>query len=246
MDGEKQRRIMDFIDNRALRREQQAAARESRAATSEAREQTRLSRSGTAAYLVYSSPDTLAGMTENQVLNLLPSLGNELTSHLMQQKRQLAANPNKLAEARMDEDDFKMTAQEMGLKPFAAKSEDEKAALGALKFRVEQMISATQQAGGKPLNRTEKLDVMRREMARTVTVDTWGWTNKEVPVIAITPQQIGSVMVPKEDRAAIAASMQKMARDFPNDPRFKPSEENLKRWYLMSKSPAASMIPNGR
>lgn len=246
MDGEKQRRIMDFIENRAVRGEQIAAARESRAASAETRAQTRLSREGMGAYLIYSSPDTLAGMTENQVLNLLPSLGNELTSHLMQQKRELAKNPQKLAEARMDDDDFKQVAQEMGLRPFAAKSEDEKASLGGLKFRVEQMISNAQQGGKKMLSRTEKLELMRSEMARTVTVDTWGWNNKEVPVVALTPEQVKSVIIPPKDRQAIAQSMQKMAAEFPNDPRFAPNEDNLRRWYLRSKSPAANMIPNGR
>lgn len=245
MDGEKQRRLMDFIENRAVRREQIAAARESRAATAESREQSRLSRQGMAAYLVYSNPDTLSGMTENQVLNLLPSIGNELTSHLMQQKRQLAANPHKLAEARMDDDDFKQVAQEMGLRPFAARTEEEKAALGAVKFRVEQMISVAQQNGKKVLGRGEKLDLMRQEMARKVTVDGW-FSNTEVPVIAMKPEDVARVVVPPADRREIAEQMQLMARQHPSDPRFKATEDNLRRWYLRGKSRAADLIPNGR
>lgn len=245
MDGEKQRRIMDFIENRALRREQQAAARESRAASAEAREQSRLNRQGMAAYLAYSNPDTLIGMTEAQIANLLPTLGNEHTKHLMEQRRQLAANPQKLAEARMDEDDFKQVAQEMGLRPFAAKTEEEKAALGSLKYRVEQLISATQQGGKKALSRTEKLEMMRSELARTVTVDGW-FSNSEVPVIALKPEQIKDVVVPADDRREIAAQMQQMARQYPNDSRFKPTEDNLRRWYLRGKSRAADTIPNAR
>jgi hypothetical protein len=245
MDGEKQRRLMDFMESRSLRNEQRAAARESRAATAEGREQTRLARQGMGAYLVYSNPDTLAGMTENQVLNLLPSLGNELTANLVQQRRALAANPQKLAEARMDDDDFKQVAQEMGMRPFAAKSEEEKAELGALKFRVEQMISTAQQGGKKVLGRGEKLELMRQEMARKVTVDGW-FSNSEVPVIALKPEDVARVAVPPADRREIAEQMQIMARQHPHDPRFKPTEDNLRRWYLRGKSRSADLIPNGR
>jgi hypothetical protein len=172
MDGEKQRRLMDFIENRSLRREQMAAAREGRAAAAEAREQTRLARQGMGAYLIYSNPDTLSGMTENQVLNLLPSLGNELTSHLMQQKRALA-NPGKLAEARMDTEDFNHIARQMKMPVDERATPDQKEQLGELKYRVEQRIAAVQQSTGKPMARNEKMDLMRQEMARTVTVSGW-------------------------------------------------------------------------
>lgn len=245
MDGEKQRRLMDFLENRQLRRVQMAAASESRADAAESREQRRMSRQGMGAYLVYSNPDTLNGMTENQVLNLLPTLGNELTGHLMQQKRQLAAGGPKLAEARMDEDDFKRVASEMGLRPFNAKTEDEKAALGELKFRVEQVISANQKAGGKVMGRDEKLDLMRKEMARTVSVNGF-WSNRDVPVIALKPEEVAKVVVPPADRREIALEMQRMAGEHPNDPRFKATEDNLRRWYLRGRSSSANLIPNAR
>ncbi|HSV48365.1 MAG TPA: hypothetical protein VLJ58_21430 [Ramlibacter sp.] len=242
---ESARKIADFMDNRALRAEQTAAARESRAATAEARQQTALQRRGTAAYLVYSNPDTLNGMSESQVLNLLPDLGNELTSHLMQQKRALAANPSKLAEARVDQDDFNQVAQDMGLRPFAAKSEDEKAALGSLKFRVEQLVATAQQGGKKVLSRDEKLGLMRQELARRVTVDgTWSFA-KDVPVIALRAEDIKDVVVPTANRREIAEQMRTMFQQT-NDSRFAPTEDNLKRWYLKGKSPAAGMIPNAR
>lgn len=239
------RKIIDFMENKALRAEQTAAARESRAAVAESREQGRLARQGMGAYLTYSNPDTLSGMTEAQVLNLLPSLGNELTHRLMEQRRTLG-NPLKLAEARIDSDDFNQIAQQMGLRPFAAKTEKEKADLGTLKYRVEQMISAVQQGGKKVLARDEKLALMRQEMARTVTVDTFWSRAREVPVIALKPEEIKSVEVPAQDRREIADSMRAMARKYPGDPRFAPTEDNLKRWYLKSKSQAAGLIQDGR
>lgn len=243
MDGEKQRRIVDFIENRALRNEQRAAAQASRAAASEVREQNRLSREGMGAYLIYSNPDTLAGMSENQVLNLLPSLGNELTSHLMQQKRSLA-NPGKLAEARMDEDDFKQVAQSMGLRPFAAKSEEEKASLGALKFRVEQVISAAQQGGKKVLTRTEKMELMQREIANTVKISGW-WSDSDVPVINLTPEQKARVVVPPADRRKIVEALREKYNANPL-PQYEPTEANVINLYLARRSPAAGLIPDAK
>ena len=40
--------------------------------------------------------------------------------------------------------------------------------------------------------------------------------------------------------------MRAMAQKFPNDPRFAPTEDNLKRWYLKGKSSAAGLIPNAK
>lgn len=239
------RKLSDFMDNRALRAEQTASARESRADAAESRQQRALERRGMATYLEASDPTRLAGMTDAQVINLLPTLGNEHTKRLMDKKRELASNPQKLAEARIDTEDFQQVAQDIGLRPFAAKTEEEKAALGGLKYRVEQMISVAQQGGKKVLTRTEKLTLMREEMAKTVTVDGF-WSNREVPVIALKPDEIRSVVVPKEARTEIAASMAAMSRENPNDARFKPTEDNLRRWYLRGRSPAANLIPNAR
>lgn len=241
MDGEKQRRLMDFIENRQLRRVQQAAAQESRAAASEAREQTRLTRQGMGAYLVYSNPDNLAGMSEAQVVNLLPVLGNELTQHLMQQKRALA-KPEKLAEARMDAEDFNHVGRQMGLPIDKAKSENDKALVGEVKFRVEQVIAATQQRAGKTLTREEKMTVMRQEMARTVSVSTWGgFSSEEVPVIGLSPDQAAKVVIPAADRAQLAEAM-KIMYQRTKSPDYEPTPENLRRFYLLSKSPAAGLI----
>jgi len=235
------RKIMDYVENRALRREQTAAARESRAASADARQQATLAREGTAAYLVYSNPDTLAGMSESQVLNLLPTLGNELTTHLMTQKRALA-NPVKLTEARMDAEDFAHVARQMQLPVDEKASPDQKAQMGELKFRVEQRIAMEQQRSGKPMARNEKMDLMRQEMARTVSVSTWGGlSSQDVPVIGLAPKQVESVVVPSTDRKQISEAMQAMYRRT-GARQYEPNEDNLRRFYLLSKSPAGGLI----
>lgn len=239
---ESARKIVDFMESRALRNEQRAAARESREDAAEARGQRRMAREGMGAYLQYSNPDVLRSMTEAQVLNLLPTLGNDLTRDLMEKRRTLN-NPAKLAEARMDTDDFNHIAQQIGLDPFRTAN---RAQVGELRYRVEQMINAAQQGGNKALSRDEKMTLMRQEMARTVTVDGWFSSAKDVPVIALKPEDIKNVVVPAADRREIADGLRAMAQKFPNDPRFAPTEDNLKRWYLKGKSPAANLIPNAK
>jgi hypothetical protein len=249
LDGEQQRKIMDFIENRALRHEQQAAAREGREAAREARAdaaesryERRLARQGFGAYLQYSNPDVLAGMSENQVINLLPSLGNELTGHLMEKKRQLSANPGKLAEAKMDSDDFDHLARQMGLPIDDKATPDQKEAKGELRYRIEQRIAAVQQSGGKPLARDQKMQLMREEMARTVTVNPGIFSsNKDVPVIGLTRDQAQRVVIPQPDRQALSQAMQRLYQRT-HAPEYEPTEDNLRRFYLLSKSPAGDLI----
>lgn len=238
---ESARKIMDYVENRALRNEQRLAARESRAAAAETREQAALTRRGMGAYLVYSNPENLASMTEAQVLNLLPDLGNELTSHLMQQKRALA-NPGKLAEARMDTEDFNHIARQMKLPVDERASPEQKEQLGELKYRVEQRIAAVQQSSGKPMARNEKMELMRQEMARTVAVSSWmGFSSDEVPVIALTAKQVENVVIPAADRKQITEAMQAYFRRT-GAKQYEPTEDNLRRFYLLSKSPAGGLI----
>lgn len=244
MDGEKQRRLMDFIENRALRREQVAAARESRAASAEAREQTRMAREGFGAYLMYSNPDTLRGMSRDQVVNLLPALGNELTGRLMQRWDDLG-KPGKIEAARIDEDTFKHIARQIGLPvDKSSPSESDKAVLGELKYRVERVIEAAQQRAGKALPEAEKEALMRTELARTVKVGGW-FSNSEVPVIALTPQQKAKVVVPTADRTQILEALRQRYAASPR-PEFEPTEANITNTYLLGRSRAARLIPDAK
>ncbi len=106
-------------------------------------------------------------MSESELINLLPALGEQLTGHLVEKRRSLtgqAAKPAKIAEARMDADDFKQIAQEVGQRPLEPGKDEEKGAqLGQLKFHNESLIDAEQAAHKRPLTPTEKRELMRRE-----------------------------------------------------------------------------------
>lgn len=167
---------------------------------------------------IASNPEKLAAMSDDQIFALAPTLGDTLTKNLLKAKADLN-NPAKIAEARIDTDDFNYVAQGAGLKPFdSKKSENEKAALGSLKFAVEQRINVEQQRLKRALSRDEKMAVMQAEIDNKVMVDKWG-RDKQVPVSTLTKDEMGNAYVvvngqevkinaiPAESRAKIIRQM---------------------------------------
>lgn len=195
----------------------------------------------------YSDPEVLSRMTENQVIALIPYVGEDKAGSLMTMKRALN-NPQKVIEAKMDNDDFNQIANNMGLKPFShikddGDERDRKAALGGLRFRIEHLIQSQQDVIKRPLTRTEKNDIMRNETARSATVD-GGWfsSDKQIPVIQMKPEQVDMVIIPAADRKIAATQLQTLHDRFPQDPRFMPNEHNLRMIHLRSISNAADFI----
>lgn len=195
------------------------------------------------AFLEYSNPVTLAGMSRPQVQALQPYLGNQLTDHLVQKWDSMQTKDAKL-QATIDNEDFNHVADDLGLKPYSAdKSEDHKRQLGELKFRTEQLINQVQQATGKPMLREDKMQLMRREMATTVSQSTWlGFGSQDKPVIAMGADDVAKVKVPDNLRADLVAKLQAGYAKNPI-PEYEPTEDNIRRLYLRMKSPAAQFIP---
>ncbi len=111
---DKAARIVEHIDNRNYTLGQRACANSDRAHAQQERQDRERHRDNFGAYLAYSDATMLLGMSDSEVINLLPALGEQLTGHLMEKRRALAgqaAKPAKIAEARMDADDFKQIAQ---------------------------------------------------------------------------------------------------------------------------------------
>lgn len=249
--GAERDKIEYQLESRAAARESRAAARESRAAASENRafvaEQRRdrqLLMTNADAYLAATDPQKLASMTRPQVQALRSTFGFEATQHLLQRYDSLLKSPGDLTEAKMDEDSFKRVAKDFGLNAYAPKGEEEKAQLGDLKFRTERLIAAAQAKKGSKLTEGEKEEVLRQEFGRTVTVDPgWFSTNQEVPVIRLDGKQARRVVVPVDDRAKIVQALQTRYKANPNNPLFAPTEENVRRLYLLNKSRAANLIP---
>lgn len=117
-------------------------------------------------YLELSNPARLVQMSEDQIRNLLPSLGQTLTGQLMQDRRSLKTGQN-VIDATIDEDVFNALAQGAGLRPYAKadqRNETENGRLGMLRYRVKTVIDVEQRAKGRELNRQEKESVIKREI----------------------------------------------------------------------------------
>jgi hypothetical protein len=198
-------------------------------------------------FLTATDPDVLSKMSRAQVEAMRGDFGMEATQHLLA-KWDTLQKPGKVVEARFDKEDFDQVADSLGLHPFAKdSSEDHKRALGTLKYRIEQLIDLQQRELKRPLDRQEKMNLMRQEMAKTVTVDPgWYRPNQTVPVVQLSADQLKNVVVPPTDRASISEALKTMNARYPNNPLYFPTEDNVRRLYVKKISPAGGLIQNGK
>jgi hypothetical protein len=243
-DPEAARKVMDYMDNKALRAEQVAASRESRAYTAEARADLRLHRDTLDTALRVSDPTRLASMTRDEVVNLLPVLGSTSTQALVAKWDSFAKNTDKLHEAKIDRQDFDTIALSAGFRPNEPhKSEDEKDRLVRLQAQVENAIDVEQRAKGKVLSRTEKTDIMHREIDNAVlTPKFFGLSSDKRPVSVLTPDQQKAAFVlagPNKEKVMLSdipapfrlqAMKSRAAQGLPT------SEQQLAELYLMRKA----------
>lgn len=231
-------------ESRAAARENRAAAADQRAYTNQLRAEKQSLMQNGDAYLAYSSPDTLAGMSRTEVQALRPKFGMEATGHLLDRWDGLQKK-GAAVDARIDTEDFNRYAEELGLRPYdKSKTEAQSSALGTLKYRVEQLIDTAQIAKKGALTREEKGEIMRQQMATTVSVDRWYGQDK-VPVIQMTKKQAENVIVPPEEHNKIAEALGVLYKMHPNDPRYAPTQDNVRREYLNQQGPAARLV-NGQ
>lgn len=207
------------------------------------RDQRRLKLQGFAAYAAYSDPEVLAKMSDQQVQALLPSLGNELTEHLLTKRRALTTR-DAIGDAKIDNDDFNAIASRMGLRPHEKhQSEEQKAKLNELRYRVETIVDKAQRDSKAKLTREQKQEIMQREVSRTVSVPGWFWTATEKPVITLSQDELKKVVVPADARKQIVEGMAQ-AYKLRGGKEFEPTEENIRRWYARSVSPeGGKLIP---
>jgi hypothetical protein len=237
----KKHEIRKTLDAEAHQAESRAFTNEQRTYARDQRTERSLLLNNGDAYLRYSDPDVLSKMTRPQVEATRTVFGFEGAQHLLQRFDSITKSPEKIVEARIDKQDFDHVAEQMGLDPFNAKSPDKKAQLGELQFKVEQLINTAQAAKKGALTRDEKMALMQGELARTVTVPGF-FSDSRVPVIQLTGKDAARVVVPAEDKAQIAEALRAMSQSDPKNPAYAPTEDNMRRLYLMRQSRAAALI----
>lgn len=122
-----------------------------------------------ASYWNFSSPAKLAAMSENQILALVPEVGQSLVNQLMTQKRSILKTDDQVRNAVIDSDLFNTIADDAELKPF--EKDADKATLGRLKATVENEIERAQGNARRALTRDEKRTIMQSVIDQKVMLD---------------------------------------------------------------------------
>lgn len=253
--GQQKMQIIEHQDARANAAESRAASRASRAASEEQRALTAEIRRDKFAerravengnYYKYNDPEFLKNASPAQIQALAPEVGVEQARHLMDKKQQLMQSPKKEIEAKVDKQDFDAFVRRMGIDPLD--KDTKKAGLvGEVQFRVEQLIAAEQATQKRELTRAEKNVIMNKEVARTATVD-GGWfsSNTAKPIISMTAEDLSKVVIPAAERTDAVRALQELYKRNPNNAAYAPTEDNLKRLYLIGKSRSATLIPTAK
>lgn len=215
---------------------------QSRALTADQRELTRLQiqekrreLDGADVYLTASDPDVLAKMSRAQVESMRTRIGKEKTESLLRKWDDLQ-KPGRLPQAKMDDNDFKATAAQMGLNTFDSKaSEDEKAMTARVRMDVEQIITERERAAGKPLPREERNAIMRRALAAEVMLDRRFRDDVTVRAALVSEEALADVVIPDAEKPLLAQALSAGYRRDPGNPLYAPTQENMARLYLQAR-----------
>ncbi len=184
-------------------------------------------------YLAASDPAVLSTMTKAEVAALRVKFGMDATKHLLDKHEQLL-KPGALIEAKIDKEDFDQVADDMGLNPYAAnKSEDDKRMLGTLKYRIEQLIDNEQSKNKTSLTRARKQQIIREEMAKTVTVQGGFFSNQYTkPILSLTKEEEKRIIVPEDKAKKAIEALSKLNKLYPNNPDYIPTASNIRKTAL--------------
>jgi len=192
-------------------------------------------RKNIAAYFEYTDPNKIVSMKRDEVAALFPKLGIEHTANLLQRWDTLQ-NKDALLTSKMDAEQFNALANQFNLNPFEPKkSESQKAELGTLHNNINGLLEQAAKEKRQPLTREEKENIMRKEMAKTVTVGgmmPFGLSDSSKPIAQLSDEERKKVIVPSAARQEISAKMAERYKST-QDPMFAPTEDNLRNWYLL-------------
>lgn len=151
-------------------------------------------RSAYGAFLDLSKTAKLSQLGEDEITNLLPQLGFSLTNQLLEKKKSLKTEGNRI-NATINDAIFDEIANEAGLRPYAKpteRTETENARLGQLKSRALTEIDRVQ-GGKRELSEQEQRDLMHRIIDPKVLLS----IGTEVPAATLLPgESITGPVVP--------------------------------------------------
>lgn len=240
LSGVERDKILAQQESRAATRASRAASEESRALTSLVRQDKLLLMHNADKFLDFSTADNLASIkTADEITAQRSTFGFEATQELLK-KWELVQNRDGKLTARLDDNTFRSVAHDvLDIDPYATGlSADQKAELGRVRTQVDIGLGRLAAAKRAPLTLDEKTDYMRKELAKTVEVNGFLW-NSTKPAAALSRDEAQRVVVPTEKRADYAKELRKAFDASGGNPRYAPTEENLRRYHLQKTSPIA-------
>jgi len=145
-----------------------------------------------------ADPATVAGMTQREILQLAPTLGEKYTNNLLT-FRETLQDPTEFDNQAFDESQFKLIAEEFGLDPYTDNNQ-KKAELGRIRARTEIRLDDEARAKGRDLTRQEKSEIVRQVMSDTVMIDRAFRPDQEVIFAAVEYDDLDKAYVEVDDR----------------------------------------------
>lgn len=235
--------VMKMVKDKQYTDTLRANANDARSLQQLQRHQMELHITQSASAFALMDPTVLHSTPREKIQNMLPVIGAQWTKELLDRKDSLD-KPGALQDAKIDLDDIKSVASDMyGLDSANLKTKEQKTQFLDFKSRAERLIVQAQVAAKQPLTREQKVGLLQQEAARTVkTGGIFGFGQNDTPVIQMTPDQITEFKIPSGQRDALLKQMQSLYKVGGN-PKYAPTDENLKRFYLEKVSPAANVLP---
>ena len=181
------------------------------------------------------NPATIGAMSEGDILKLMPTIGEERTTTLLNLNKQLDSKPDAIKAMVLRNNDLKVLAKDFGINAY---NESDKPKFGELQYRITNAIEDEQKRTGKKLDREAEIQLMKREAARMVTVDKPWWTGGDVskPQLLLSDEEKKQVDIPPKDRKDLVKQMQDtfggMSDREPDKALYLPTEENIRRLYF--------------
>lgn len=185
--------------------------------------------------LAYGDPRVLAEMPDGNFRMLRSSVGEANFSSLSKLRDEYRKDPVKITEVTLDNDQFNVLANEFG---YNVTNSTDKLMVSKLRVAMDDAIDTEQQRVGRKLSRQEKDVVVRSAFANKVKVQDGWWSEKEVLVPMLTPEQEQAVIIPDVERRQIASAMQTKYEQT-GSPLYAPTEENVRRIYLQVRGAGA-------
>lgn len=145
--------------------------------------------------LRWSQPEVLAGMTEDQIMQKLPTIGLANTERLLQQRKALMSSQAKLQDAKLDADTFNDAfLQATGINPKTKLTPEYADAVVRARNAVESSIASLQGNKGRELTRQEKDAEVRRIVGAKV-IEKGFFSDSEKPEIMLNDKQVRDALV---------------------------------------------------